>query len=129
MLTKDFLLEIGCEELPPRTLNQLSCSLSQNIKKELKKAALSFKSIHRYATPRRLAVLIKSLTSKQPSRILERQGPRVTVAFAKDGTPTIACLEFARSCGVLTDQLQIKIKKKKRSIYLLSNGTTWPTYL
>ncbi|PMB54753.1 Glycyl-tRNA synthetase beta chain [Coxiella-like endosymbiont] len=127
MLTKDFLLEIGCEELPPRTLNQLSCSLSQNIKKELKKAALSFKSIHRYATPRRLAILIKSLTSKQPSRILERQGPRVKVAFAKDGTPTIPCLEFARSCGVLTDQLQIKIKKKEAFIYCQIEQPGQPT--
>lgn len=117
MLTQDFLLEIGCEELPPRTLDKLSCTLSQNIKRELEKAELSFESIHRYATPRRLAVLIKSLTSEQPPRTLERQGPSVKAAFTKDGTPTIACLGFARSCGVLTDQLQIKEREKKAFIY------------
>ena len=117
MVTRDFLLEIGCEELPPRILDKLSRTLSQNIKRELENAELSFESIHHYATPRRLAILIKNLISEQPSRVFKRQGPSVKEAFAKDGTPTIACLGFARSCGVLTNQLQIKETEKGAFIY------------
>lgn len=116
-MTKDLLLEIGCEELPPRTLDKLSFNLSQSLKKELEKVDLNFESIHWYATPRRLAVLVKKLKSEQPPRILERQGPSVKAAFAKDGTPTIACLGFARSCGVLTDQLQIKKTEKGTFVF------------
>ncbi|MFW0039386.1 MAG: glycine--tRNA ligase subunit beta [Coxiella endosymbiont of Dermacentor silvarum] len=127
MVTQDFLLEIGCEELPPRILDELSQILSQNIKRELEKAELSFESMHRYATPRRLAVLIKNLISEQPSRILRRQGPSVQAAFAKNGTPTIACLGFARSCGVLINQLKIKETEKGTFIYCQIEQPGQPT--
>ena len=127
MVTQDFLLEIGCEELPPRTLDELSRTLSQNIKRELKKTELSFESINRYATPRRLTVLIKNLISEQPPRTLERQGPSIKAAFTKDGTPTIACLGFARSCGVLTNQLQIKETEKGVFIYCRIKQPGQPT--
>ncbi|AJC50152.1 glycine--tRNA ligase subunit beta [Coxiella endosymbiont of Amblyomma americanum] len=108
MVTKDFLLEIGCEELPPHILEVLSRSLSQNVKREIEKFMLSFESIHHYATPRRLAILVNKLTSRQNSSTVERIGPNVKLAFKKDGTPTTACLGFARSCGVPINQLQTK---------------------
>ena len=117
MVTQDFLLEIGCEELPSRILDKLSYTLSQTIKRELDNSELSFESIHHYATPRRLTVLIKNLISEQPPRTFKRQGPSIKVAFDKDGSPTIACLRFARSCGVLTTQLQIKETEKGAFIY------------
>ncbi|ACJ17482.1 glycine--tRNA ligase subunit beta [Coxiella burnetii] len=117
MTTQDFLLEIGCEELPPRRLNQLSQALSQTIKSELEKADLSFENIHRYATPRRLAVLVNNLALQQPQRKIERQGPSVKAAFDKDQTPTLACFGFAQSCGVSTAQLKVKKTKKGEFIY------------
>ena len=128
MATQDFLLEIGCEELPSLTLDKLSYALSQNIKRGLKKAKLSFESSYHYATPRRLTVLIKNLIPEQSSRTLERQGPSVKIAFAKDGTPTIACLGFARSCGVSTDQLHIKETKKGVFVYCYIKQPGQPTY-
>ena len=117
MAAKNFLFEIGCEELPPSTLNKLSSSLSRNIQTQLEKAELSFETLHSFATPRRLAVLINRLSTEQPTRIIERQGPSVKAAFRKDGTPTLACLGFARSCGVSTNQLQRKETKKGDFIY------------
>ena len=90
MATQDFLFEIGCEELPPRTLNKLSSSLSRNIQTQLEKAELSFGTLRSFATPRRLAVLINRLSTEQPPRVIERQGPSVKAAFGKDGTPTLA---------------------------------------
>lgn len=128
MAAQDFLFEIGCEELPSFILDKLSHTLSQNIKRGLKKAKLSFESDHHYATPRRLTVLIKNLISEQPSCTLKRHGPSVKAAFAKDGTPTIACLEFARSCGILTDQLHIKETKKGAFIYCCIEQPGQPTH-
>lgn len=117
MATQDFLFEIGCEELPPSTLNKLSNSLSRNIQTQLEKAELSFETLHSFATPRRLAVLINRLPTEQPPRVIERQGPSVKTAFGKDGTPTLACLSFARFCRVSMDQLQIKETKSGDFIY------------
>lgn len=108
MKAQDFLLEIGCEELPPQALEALSAALLQALEHQLKKADLSFTSSHVYATPRRLAVMIHDVIVQQPPRSIERQGPNVKAAFDKSGTPTLACLGFARSAGVSTDQLKIK---------------------
>jgi glycyl-tRNA synthetase beta chain len=111
MIAQDFLLEIGCEELPPATLKFLSQALSQAMLVQLQKADLTFSGIQTFATPRRLALLVTDLIEQQPPRIIERQGPSAKAAFDKDGTPTLACLGFARSCGVTADQLQVKETK------------------
>ncbi len=108
MATQDFLLEIGCEELPPQTLRSLSMSLRAAIEAQLQKSDLSFNDIHAFATPRRLAVLASDLIDHQSPRLIERQGPSIKAAYDKNGTPTLACLGFARSCGVSTDQLTVK---------------------
>lgn len=117
MLAKDFLLEIGCAELPPATLHKLSSALSDGIRAELDKAALRYNEIHAYATPRRLAVHVTDLVASQMPRQIERQGPSLKAAYDKDGTPTLACLGFARSCGVSTDQLDIKETDKGKWVY------------
>ena len=65
MKTHDFLLELGTEELPPKLLLKLSNSLRDNFNQELDNLNLSFNSIKAYATPRRLAISISELQSKQ----------------------------------------------------------------
>ena len=117
MIVQDFLLEIGCEELPPRSLDKLSKTLSHNIKSIFKKVHLSFEMIHAYTTPRRLAILVHNLVLQQPQWKIERQGPSVKAAFNKDRTPTLALFSFAQSCGVSISQLKIKKTKKGEFIY------------
>ena len=117
MIVRDFLLEIGCEELPPRSLDKLSQTLSYNVKSVLRKVNLPFGKVHTYATPRRLATLVCSLVIQQPQRKIERQGPSVKIAFDKDRTPTLAFFGFAQSCGVSTSQLKVKETKNGQFIY------------
>lgn len=107
----DFLFELQTEELPPKALRTLAEALLQNIKQGLRKIELSFdeENSQFFATPRRLAVLIKTLAAKQQDATIERKGPALEAAFDKGGKPTPACAGFARSCGVTPDQL-IKIK-------------------
>lgn len=102
----DFLIEIQTEELPPKSLLSLAAAFEKNADELLKKAGLSYESVTRYVTPRRLALLIHALAEKQPDQIVEKRGPAVTAAFKEDGSPTPACLGFAKSCGVTPDQLQ-----------------------
>ncbi len=101
----DLLIELGTEELPPKALAKLSKAFHQGVEQGLKKAELAYDEIRPYATPRRLALVISKLQTKQPDRIVERRGPAVTAAFDEDGNPTKALQGFAGSCGVDVDDL------------------------
>jgi len=104
--TKDLLIELGTEELPPKALAKLLNALHQGVEAGLNKAELSFKTIQPYASPRRLALVISDLQVKQQDRSVEKRGPAVTAAFDEDGNPTKALQGFARSCGVDVDDLE-----------------------
>ena len=105
MPSRDFLVEIGTEELPPKALDNLAASLEQGIVKGLNREELNFTASYRYATPRRLAVLIHELQPQQADKIIERLGPAVSAAFTGQGAPTKAAQGFARSCGVAVEEL------------------------
>lgn len=104
--TRDLLIEIGTEELPPKSLDTLAKDFEQGIRDGLAKAGLTSGAIHRYATPRRLAVLIRDLPAQQPDRRRERRGPALSAAYDQDGKPTKAAIGFACSCGVEVAELQ-----------------------
>ena len=105
MPSRDFLVEIGTEELPPKALDNLAASLEQGIVKGLNREELNFTAFYRYATPRRLAVLIHELQPQQADKTIERLGPAVSAAFTGQGAPTKAAQGFARSCGVAVEEL------------------------
>lgn len=118
METRDLLLEIGTEELPPKSLKRLMDDLASNIGQELDAAKFTFSEIKRFATPRRLAVLIMDLPSAQPQQETEKRGPAVKAAFDDAGKPTRAAEGFAKSCGVGVDDLQrMKTDKGEWLVY------------
>jgi glycyl-tRNA synthetase beta chain len=103
---RDLLIELGTEELPPKALSKLINAFEAGIQQGLKEAELDFDNIQAYAAPRRLAVLIESLETRQQDRLIERKGPAVSAAFDDQGQPTKAVEGFARSCGVEVDALE-----------------------
>ena len=103
---QNLLIELGTEELPPKALLKLSDGFTSGIVDGLKKAGFEIKDVESFATPRRLAVLIKDVAASQPDREVERKGPSLKAAYDADGNPTKAVMGFARSCGVEVDQLQ-----------------------
>lgn len=108
LLTNDFLVEIGTEELPPKALKELLKSFSATIYRELDAAGLAYdKQASRiFASPRRLAVRVAGLASRQADRAVEKLGPFVAQAFKADGEPTPAAAGFAKSNGVTVEQLE-----------------------
>ena len=54
---KNFLVEIGTEELPPKSLKKLIDSFEHNLIAELKDAKLAHHELESFATPRRLAII------------------------------------------------------------------------
>lgn len=106
MATKDFFVEIGTGELPPKALRLLSAAFTSGIRSAVEAATLNFVSIDSFATPRRLAVRISGLDAQQADKAVERTGPAVAAAYDKQGKPTPAAAGFARSCGVELEALE-----------------------
>ncbi len=104
--TRDLLVEIGTEELPPKALKRLATAFAEEIHSGLEKKDLNHGSYQWYATPRRLAVLVKDLVTEQEDKVVERRGPAFAAAYDNEGNPTKAAEGFARSCGVSVDQLE-----------------------
>ncbi len=115
MSAQDFLVELGTEELPPKTLKNLGQAFLSGVEKGLKAAGLSYSSARIYAAPRRLAVLVEQLEEQQADRSLNLDGPPVHAAFDKDGNPTQAALGFAKKCGVDLAQIDASGPKLKFS--------------
>jgi glycyl-tRNA synthetase beta chain len=120
MSTRDFLFELGTEELPPLALRELEQALADSIRAGLAAAGLAHGPLRSFATPRRLAVLIDALAEVQPAQQLRRKGPPVNAAFDKAGQPTRAATAFAESCGTTVDQLG-RLKEGKGE-FLLFEG-------
>ncbi len=104
---RDLLVEIGTEELPPTALTTLSRAFADELCQQLRAGDLEFGSVKRFASPRRLAVLIESLAVQQPSRNIEKLGPAVAASRDAQGNFTKAAEGFARGCGVTAADLEI----------------------
>lgn len=122
MMTKaDLLFELGTEELPPKSLKTLSVALKNNIGANLEANDLAFDAIENYAAPRRLAVIVKNLSTSQPDKNVERLGPAVAAAYDADGNAKPAAVGFAKSCGVEVEQLEkIATDKGERLGYTIA---------
>ncbi|MCC5858880.1 MAG: glycine--tRNA ligase subunit beta [Ectothiorhodospiraceae bacterium] len=104
--TRDLLVELGTEELPPIALRGLMDAFAHNLVQGLEKAGLAFSRHHAYASPRRLAVQVEGLQERQADEPLVRRGPALSAAYDTDGRMTKAGEGFARSCGVSPEALE-----------------------
>ncbi|KAF3891289.1 MULTISPECIES: glycine--tRNA ligase subunit beta [Nostocales] len=114
---KEFLLEVGTEELPAGFLSNALTQWRSHIPKTLSTNSLSYDAVEVYGTPRRLAVLIKGLPSQQPDREEEIKGPPAQAAF-KDGKPTPAAQGFAKKQGVELDALEVRATDKGDFVFV-----------
>jgi glycyl-tRNA synthetase beta chain len=122
----DFLLEIGCEEIPARMIDAASRELRERVAALLNRERLSSSgNLSSFDTPRRLAVLALGIAAAQDDVTEQVTGPSANVAY-KDGQPTPAAHAFAKKAGVDVSQLATisttrgeylaaKITKKGRS--------------
>jgi glycyl-tRNA synthetase beta chain len=121
----DFLLEIGCEEIPARMIAAASEELRERVTALLTRERLSGGEVTHFDTPRRLAVMAPGIAASQADVVEQVTGPSVNVAY-KDGQPTPAAVAFAKKAGVEVAQLEkittpkgeyiaVKVTKKGRS--------------
>jgi glycyl-tRNA synthetase beta chain len=102
----DFLLEIGCEEIPARMIDAASLDLRERVSKLLDRERLHpGGDITCLDSPRRLAVLAAGIPAAQPDVTEQLTGPSTSVAF-KNGQPTPAAQAFAKKAGVDVSKLE-----------------------
>ncbi len=99
------LFELGCEELPPKSLKPLRDALQTSVTEQLTAADITFDSIKAFAAPRRLAIQIQGISDKQPDRTEQKRGPAIKAAFDAEGNPTRAAMGFAKGLGIEASEL------------------------
>ena len=127
MAKRDFLFELGTEELPPKSLFTLAQALADGVAKGLATAAIAHGEIEWFATPRRLAVRVHGVAERQPDQEIKRQGPAVANAFDASGAADQGAAGFAASCGVGVDELQQVDGPKGRVLMFVGTKKGEPT--
>src|SRR5579864_5614563 len=102
----DFLLEIGCEEIPARMIDAATAELGRRVSDVLARERLATApAVATFSTPRRLAVSVPDVAVGQSDVEEQVTGPSVKVAF-KDGQPTPAAHAFAKKVNTDIARLQ-----------------------
>ena len=116
-MSKDLLLEIGCEEIPARFVDDAVAQLREKTAQWLKENRIQFSGCKTYATPRRLAILVTEVHEQQEDVYKEVRGPAEKIAKLADGTWSKAAQGFAKKQGVNPDQLVIKEVKGENYVF------------
>lgn len=111
------LFELGCEELPPKSLKTLQNALYDHVKTALGEQNIAFDDIKAFSAPRRLALLIKGVGDYQPDRTETKKGPSIKASFDEAGELTKAGRGFLQGLNAnglnLTKDDLITISDKK----------------
>jgi glycyl-tRNA synthetase beta chain len=143
--TKNLLVELFVEELPPKALKRLGEEFAARLHQELKRQGLTneHSAVTAYATPRRLAAHVSGVLAVAPDQEVVRKVMPVTVALDAGGKPTAALRKAMAKLGRESladrwpdavegsDRLYEDIDGKARALFLrsLAKGATLPVGL
>lgn len=107
-MAKNFLLEIGTEEIPAGFMPSLLRQLKELATAYLKEQRISFGEICVMGTPRRVALLIQELAEVSADNSERYKGPSASIAFDAEGNPTKAAIGFAKGKGLDVSALVVE---------------------
>ncbi len=122
-----YLLEIGCEELPPTDLVDALGQLRIAVPKLLDDLRLAHGDVEVYGTPRRLVVLVGGLAGRQANQESVVKGPPAERAFDASGAATPAAVGFARKNGVPVESLEVRTEGNGRYVFAIVRSEGRPT--
>lgn len=108
MSKKDFLIEIGLEELPARFVTDAIEQLQTKIQKWFDEKKIGYTDIQKYSTPRRLAIVVTDVNEMQADTEEEAKGPAKKIALDAEGNWSKAAIGFARGQGVSVEDIYFK---------------------
>lgn len=106
-MARDFLLEIGTEEIPARFMPPALAELEASAEALFSGERIQTGSIKAYGTPRRLVLYVEDLAETQADLEEEIKGPPLKAAFDGEDKPTKAALGFARGQGIDVADLKV----------------------
>lgn len=126
---RDFLLEIGTEEMPASACRAAIDLLPDRVSGLFRAEGVEVRpeEVEVMVSPRRIAVLIKNVPGEQVPREIAQRGPAVESAFGVDGTPTKAAEGFARAKGVAVSDLEVREESGRRFLYYVTRSESRPT--
>lgn len=117
-MAKNFLLEVGLEEMPAHVVTPSIKQLEEKMVAFLEEHRLAYDSIQSFSTPRRLAIKITNLADKQEDTEDEMKGPAKKIALDAEGNWTKAAQGFARGQGQSAEDIYFKELKNVEYAYV-----------
>ncbi|WP_234266436.1 glycine--tRNA ligase subunit beta [Hydrogenophaga sp. NFH-34] len=101
MTTKNLLVELFVEELPPKALKKLGDAFASVLADQLKVQGLAAADavVTPFASPRRLAVHVTGVAAKAADKAVSQKLMPVSVGLTADGQPTPALLKRLAGLG------------------------------
>ncbi|WP_271438763.1 glycine--tRNA ligase subunit beta [Pontixanthobacter luteolus] len=109
-MSADFLLELRSEEIPARMQADARAELVKLFRREMDSAGVSVGHVTVWSTPRRLALIARSLPLETEAVSEEAKGP-------PEGAPDQAVDGFCRKNGVTRDQLEVRDVKGRPTYF------------
>ncbi|MGD0915906.1 MAG: glycine--tRNA ligase subunit beta, partial [Thermodesulfobacteriota bacterium] len=124
---KELLMEIGTEEIPAGFVSQALIDLERLARKELEANRINFEGVKTLGTPRRLVLVVESVSEKQKDVELKKLGPSKQAAFDSGGKPTKAAIGFAKSQAVPVESLELIETEKGTYVAAVKREAGKPT--
>jgi glycyl-tRNA synthetase beta chain len=124
---KELLLEIGTEEIPAGFIPQALADLETLVRKELEANRIDFNGIKTLGTPRRLVLVIESVSEKQRDEETKKIGPSKQAAFDAKGNPTKAAIGFSKGQSVPVESLTLIQTEKGEYVCAVKKELGKPT--
>ncbi|MGH9425502.1 MAG: glycine--tRNA ligase subunit beta [Terriglobia bacterium] len=115
-MTLEFIIEVGCEEIPARYIESTLSQLHENLARTFQDHSLAHGVIHSYATPRRLVLVAPAVEDRQADRTELVTGPPQSAAFDAANNPTASARGFAAKHGLAVEQL--RCVQTEKGLYL-----------
>ncbi|MFI6072431.1 glycine--tRNA ligase [Actinoplanes sp. NPDC051343] len=100
------VFEIGTEELPPSEARTAKNYVHKAVTDGLAATRLTHDEVRVFATPRRLVAVVGSVAARESDSVRVVRGPKVTAAYAPDGSPTKALEGFLRGHGITAGEVE-----------------------
>lgn len=117
-MKRDFIVEIGVEEIPAGFIDAAIDGFHMLVTEKLRCANIGYEKSYFYSTPRRLTVFITGVEETQKDQFEEVKGPPKKIAFSDLGRPTQAAIGFIESNNARIEDVTFKATPKGEYLYL-----------
>jgi glycyl-tRNA synthetase beta chain len=121
--TRNLLVELLVEELPPKALKKLGESFAQTLAQSLKTQGLATEhsAVTPFASPRRLGVQVSAVLPGAPDKSVSHKLMPASVGLTADGQPTPALLKKLAGLGAdasALPRLECRMDGKSETLFL-----------